>query len=163
MLLVGKQLLEEKIRLYKSQDGKCPLCGLDLDPEVSKNHLDHDHSLDGENAGRVRSLLCVFCNSLDGQILHKFKSSGLNTRGVDMSVWFERWLEYTYDDYSKNRIHPKFIQDKTKQVSKMNKDDIINEMVSINCDIPVKTVKSDLIKIYKKQLRKFHIGDKICK
>lgn len=54
--------LEDFDNLLKSQDYKCKLCGMStLDPsnERFRNlHVDHNHK-----TGRVRGLLCTFCNS----------------------------------------------------------------------------------------------------
>lgn len=56
---------EEFIGMYNNQNKKCKICSMDLELEYGrlKNtcHIDHDH-----NTGKVRSLLCLQCNSLLG-------------------------------------------------------------------------------------------------
>ena len=163
MLLIGKQLIEEKHRLYIVQNGICPLCKRNLNDDVVSNHLDHDHALVGDNSGRVRSLLCCYCNALEGQIKHKFNSSGLNSRGVDIQEWIHSLSEYYSADITKNRIHPAYIGDKTKWFSRLNKDEMIDELNKINADVPVKSNKSNLVDLYRKALRKFHSPKKVKK
>jgi Recombination endonuclease VII len=50
---------EDKVRKYQDQRGLCGLCGLPLDPEISKAHVDHNHV-----TGEVRKLLHKQCNSI---------------------------------------------------------------------------------------------------
>lgn len=52
---------EDFNNLYESQGGKCAICGKPLDMiSANKNnaaHIDHDHE-----TGKVRGILCRFCN-----------------------------------------------------------------------------------------------------
>lgn len=152
--LNGNTLKDVKFRMFKEQNGKCKLCGRDLDSNVLKNHLDHDHALDGPNAGRVRSLLCCLCNAAEGKIKHKFISSGLAGRGVDYIEWLESLTEYLKQDYSSHDFHPNYITDKIKQFKRLNLPEMRIEMNALNYEFDDKDTKSELIKKYSKQLRK---------
>ena len=94
MLLSGKLYKEEKEKLYKAQNGLCPCCKRPLDEDIQKNHLDHDHALEGDNAGKVRGLLCNLCNAAEGQMKHKFNRSGLKGQDIDYLEWLENLLVY---------------------------------------------------------------------
>lgn len=153
MLLVGKQFDQEKERLYHSQNGICPLCGRELNPDISSNPLDHDHALVGPNAGRVRALLCSYCNVLEGEIKHKFMSSGLVSKDVDHLAWFKSLVSYYETDISQNRIHPRFVPDKTKWFSRLNKPEMLVELDAVNATYSDKATKAQLVKIYRKALR----------
>jgi hypothetical protein len=158
MLLVGKKFIEEKHRLYKEQNGVCCICGNELNPDVTSNHLDHDHSLEGPNAGKVRGLLCCLCNGLDGQLLHKFNSSGLVAKGADLNTWVTNWLSYQFRDLSNANIHPVYVNDKAKAFKYLNKPEMIAELESINAVIPAKATKAQLCSLYKKALRNYLKG-----
>ena len=153
MLLTPKTFNDEKVRLYHEQQGLCKLCRRELNPDITSNHLDHDHELHGENAGRVRGLLCNFCNSLEGQIKHKFNSSGLRTRGIELSEWLQELCHYYAMDITGNSIHPKFIPDKVKWFKRLNKDEMIQEMEQRQFSYDSNMTKDALINSYKKQLR----------
>lgn len=153
ILLIGKQFNSEKERLYKLQNGKCPLCKRDLNEDTSSNHLDHDHELRGPNAGKIRALLCVYCNVLEGQIKHKFNSSGLKSENVDISEWLESLANYYRQDISSNNVHPKFVNDLSKLFSRLNlseMDELANEY---NIKFEDKTTKAKRLPIFKKQLK----------
>ena len=45
--------------LLADQDGKCAMCGLHIDDNLVRFHVDHDHDHD---TGVVRGLLCGPCN-----------------------------------------------------------------------------------------------------
>lgn len=154
-LLIGKQLNEEKNRLYILQNGICPLCGRELNDDVFSNHLDHDHSLFGENAGKCRSLLCGFCNVLEGQLKHKFNSSGLKSRGVDMNDWIKSLAKYYDTDITQNPIHPKFVGDLTKHFSKLTIPEMDELASKYGVEFPEKAIKAKKVGIFKKALRKF--------
>ncbi len=151
--LTAKTLNEEKQRLFKLQSGKCLLCKNDLDSNVLKNHLDHDHALDGKNAGRVRGLLCIRCNPLEGLIKHKFERSGLKDK-VDYIQWLETLLTYLKNDYSESCYHPQYIIDSAKRFSRLSLEDMREEMKNENFDFELSDKKADLVKKYKKQFRK---------
>lgn len=152
--LNSKTVKDVKIRLFQEQNGKCKLCGRDLDSEIQKNHLDHDHALDGPGAGRVRSLLCCLCNGTEGRMKHRFYRSGLAGRGVDYIEWLESLVEYLKQDYSANDFHPNYIPDKIKQFSRLNLSEMKVEMQSLNYEFGDTDTKSEIIKKYTKQLRK---------
>ncbi|EQA7786746.1 endonuclease domain-containing protein [Acinetobacter baumannii] len=160
MLLIGKKFEEEKIRLYHSQKGICPLCKRKLDDNIKSNHLDHDHSLEGPNAGKVRALLCGYCNNLEGQIKHKFNSSGLKTKGVDISDWLENLVAYYRMDLSDHNIHPQYINDMTKLFSNMDIPSMDNIASKFNIEFPPKTTKAKRVPIFKKGLKLFFKGEK---
>lgn len=155
MLLTPKHLKLEKIERFNQQQGKCKLCNRDLDPDIQRNHLDHDHSLEGPEAGKVRGLLCSFCNVLEGQIKHKFNSSGLNSRNVCIKSWFANYIDYLNQDISKNNLHPQYVPDKVKKFSRMNKDEMLEELAAIGVVIEDKATKQNLVELYRKELRKY--------
>lgn len=151
--LTAKTLNDEKQRLFKEQHGKCLLCKNDLDPDFKKNHLDHDHALSGDNAGRVRGLLCIRCNPLEGLIKHKFERSGLRDR-VDYIEWLESLLTYLKNDYSESCYHPQYIIDSSKKFSRLSLDEMREEMKSEKFTYELSDKKADLVKKYKAQFRK---------
>lgn len=153
MLLTGKLYQQEKQKFYDAQNGICPVCGRPLNEDVQSNHLDHDHELSGPKAGKVRGLLCNLCNAAEGQMKHKFSRSGLKGRDVDYLEWLENLLEYLKTDYSVNNIHPNFVGDKSKEFSRLNKEEMITEMANHGFTYADGT-RADLIKQFKKQLRK---------
>ena len=56
--------LEERIRLFALQAGKCGICEKDLVGPVDKQtNVDHDHA-----TGKVRGLLCMNCNTGIGNL-----------------------------------------------------------------------------------------------
>lgn len=152
--LNGNTLKDTKIRMFHEQYGKCKLCGRELDNNILKNHLDHDHALEGSGAGRVRSLLCCLCNAAEGKIKHKFTSSGLAGRGVDYIEWLESLVVYLKTDYSGNDFHPNYITDKIKQFKRLNLPEMKEQMISLNYKFDEKDTKAELIKKYSKQFRK---------
>ena len=154
MLLTGKLYKEEKEKLYQAQNGLCPCCKRPLDEDIQKNHLDHDHALEGDNAGKVRGLLCNLCNAAEGQMKHKFNRSGLKGREVDYLEWRESLLTYLKNDYTKNNIHPNFIGDKSKEFSRLGKPEMIAEMNAYGFTYSEDDSKPKLVASFKKQLRK---------
>lgn len=159
MFLTPKFLKLEKIERYQAQGGKCVLCCRELDKDIQKNHLDHDHALEGPEAGKVRGLLCSFCNALEGQIKHKFNSSGLNSRDVCIKEWLISLADYYKQDISNNNIHPQYVPDKVKKFSYLNKDEMLEELALINV-IPKeeKITKKGLVELYRKELRNYLKG-----
>lgn len=154
MLLIGKLYKEEKQRLFDLQDGICPMCKRPLNPDVQQNHLDHDHELNGDNAGKVRGLLCGLCNAAEGQMKHKFNRSGLKGQDVDYLLWIENMLAYLRSDYKNNNIHPQYITDMVKRFSYLSKPEMIDEMKKMNFSFNENDTKTHLIASYKKQFRK---------
>lgn len=154
MLLTSKLYKEEKQRLFDAQHGICPICKRELDSDVQSNHLDHDHELNGPKAGKVRGLLCNLCNAAEGQMKHKFNRSGLKGQNVDYLEWMESLLAYLKNDYTENNIHPNFIGDKSKEFSRLGKDEQIAEMLSRGFSYNENDTKTELVKKFKSQLRK---------
>ncbi|AIZ01862.1 recombination endonuclease VII [Escherichia phage vb_EcoM-VR5] len=154
MLLTGKLYKEEKQKLYDAQDGKCLICKRELNPDVQSNHLDHDHELNGPKAGKVRGLLCNLCNAAEGQMKHKFNRSGLKGQNVDYLEWLENLLVYLKTDYTENNIHPNFVPDKTKEFSRLGKEEMIAEMLSHGMTYNESDTKKQMVDSFKKQLRK---------
>ena len=52
----GPQIIEERKRLLKEQDGRCAICGT-RNPGAYGWSTDHDHA-----TGKTRGLLCNWCN-----------------------------------------------------------------------------------------------------
>lgn len=153
MQLTAKTLNDEKLRRFNLQKGKCLLCKNDLDPDYKKNHLDHDHALEGKNAGKCRGLLCIRCNPLEGLIKHKFERSGLKDK-VDYIQWLETLLTYLKDDYSDSCYHPQYIVDSAKKFSRLSLEDMRKQMKAENFSFELSDKKSDLVKKYRSQFRK---------
>ncbi|QPI17822.1 recombination endonuclease VII [Pectobacterium phage POP12] len=141
-----------KQKLYNEQNGLCKLCKRPLEGDVSKHHLDHDHELCGDGAGRVRGLLCVLCNSVDGIIKHKFNRSGLASKNVDYAQYLRDLADYVSNDYTDNPIHDKFIPDKTKWFNRQTKYDMIAEMQNQGFSYLESDDRKTLGKKYRKQL-----------
>ena len=160
ILLIGKLYVAEKERLYQEQNGLCPICGRELNEDIASNHLDHDHTLEGPNAGKVRALLCNYCNSLEGQIKHKFDTSGLKTKGVDIADWLETLAEYYRKDLSEHNIHPQFVNDLSKLFSRLDVQGMDDMAAKYNVEFPPKTTKVKRVPIFKKGLKVFLKGVK---
>lgn len=153
MLLIGKLYKEEKQKLFDLQNGTCPICGRELTGDVQQHHLDHDHALDGPQAGKVRGLLCNLCNGTEGIMKHKFNRSGLAGRGVDYIEWMQALLDYLKKDYSDNNIHPQLVKDKTKQFTRLSKDDMILEMTKLGYEVKSWETKELIAKSFQKQFK----------
>lgn len=67
--------------LYKSQGGKCAICEVDFSSFARRPHTDHDHS-----TGKVRNLLCSWCNHVVGVI----EDTELFERALQ---YVQRWKE----------------------------------------------------------------------
>lgn len=155
MLLIGKKFEEEKIRLFHLQNGVCPLCQRELSSDISSNHLDHDHTLHGPNAGKVRALLCGYCNALEGQLKHKFDSSGLRSKGVNISEYFMKLSAYYAKDLSEHNIHPAYVNDLTKHFSRLDIEGMDDLASTIGLEFPPKCTKAKRVPLFKKALRLF--------
>lgn len=160
ILLIGKLYIAEKERLYTEQHGLCPICGRELNDDIYSNHLDHDHVLIGPNAGKVRALLCSYCNSLEGQIKHKFDTSGLKTKDIDIADWLESLVKYYRKDVSSNNIHPQFVNDLSKLFSRLDIQGMDNMAAEYNVEFPPKTIKAKRVPLFKKGLKAFLKGVK---
>lgn len=154
MLLTAKTKDEYKKELYEKQGGICPLCKRELNSNIEKNHLDHDHALDGKNAGRCRSLLCLHCNPLEGEIMHAFYHSGLHTAGIDFEDWISRLVDYIKRDYSQNKLFPSYPNDKYKAFKRLTRPEMIAIMESENFEYDEKDTREVIAKKYKKQFVK---------
>ena len=155
ILLIGKLYGAEKERLYTEQNGLCPICGRELNDDIHSNHLDHDHGLQGPNAGKVRALLCSYCNSLEGQIKHKFDTSGLKSRDIEIADWLESLAKYYRKDISKHNIHPQFVNDLSKLFSRLDVQGMDDMAAEYNVEFPPKTTKAKRVPIFKKGLKAF--------
>ncbi|QLA10731.1 endonuclease [Shewanella phage Thanatos-2] len=154
MLLVGKKYQEEKQIRFVQQNGLCLLCGRPLNEDVQKNHLDHDHELEGNKAGKVRGLLCNLCNAYEGQVKHKFSRSGLKGAQVDYISWLKNLIDYLESDYSLSPIHPQYVNDMTKKFKAMTRPEMEEEFKRIGYEYKDGT-KAVLLSQYKKALKKF--------
>lgn len=154
MLLNSRTLKLDKVKRYKEQNGLCCICKRELNPDIQSNHLDHDHALEGENAGKVRGLLCNLCNSLEGQIKHKFERSGLKSKDVDMYQWMKDMVIYWEKDTSDSDLHPKYLPDLVKKFARLSKSEMEAVMKSKDFNIIGLNTKADLVKAYRKELRK---------
>lgn len=153
--LIQKDIEKQKKEFIDFQDGKCAVCNQELDKDLSKVHLDHDHDLEGVNAGKCRGALCMFCNRLEGELKKKFIHSGLDSRGVDQLEWLTSLVSYLNVDLSDRNIHPQFINDYVKSVCKQPKYVIIEELRKIGVNIPEKADKKELAKLFRKEFRKY--------
>ncbi|WJZ27950.1 endonuclease VII [Serratia phage 92A1] len=153
MLLIGKLYKEEKQKLFDLQNGICPICGRELTGDVQQHHLDHDHALDGPQAGKVRGLLCNLCNGTEGIMKHKFNRSGLASRDVDYVEWLEALLAYLKKDYSENNVHPQLVKDVTSRFSRQGKDDMIAEMKQRGFTVNSWETKTQIAKSFQKQFK----------
>lgn len=55
--------LEQRARMWASQDGRCAVCGVGIPLDDKKTHIDHCHE-----TGKIRGILCQGCNIALGQI-----------------------------------------------------------------------------------------------
>lgn len=154
MLLNTKSYKALKEELYQKQNGCCLLCKRPFEGPANEQHLDHDHALEGKNAGKVRGLLCCLCNGTEGIMKHKFNRSGLKGRGIDYVEWLEVLVDYLKQDYSSNDIHPQYVNDMAKMFARLDKSQMISEMVQRGFTYNESDTKDVLVKSFKKQLRK---------
>lgn len=153
-LKAGNTYYAAKKKMYDDQKGICLICKRPLDPDYRKSHLDHDHALVGNGAGKVRGLLCILCNGTEGRFRHKFISSGLENKGVNYLVWMESLLEYLKKDHSKNDFHPQFITDTIKAFKRLQLQEMRDRMDLKGYEYLMSDKKADLVKKYSKQFRK---------
>lgn len=154
MLLNSKSADELKQKLFEEQNKCCKLCGNEFEGPYNKQHLDHDHSLEGSNAGKIRGLLCPQCNMLEGMIKHKFVRSGLKGRSVDYIEWMRALIEYVDSDHSGNPIHSQYLGDMVKQFSRKSLSDMKSDMSARNFEYDQKDTKAVLVKKFRKQFKK---------
>ena len=154
MLLNSKSADELKQKLFEEQNKCCKLCGNEFGGPYNKQHLDHDHVLQGPNAGKIRGLLCGRCNLLEGIMKHKFIRSGLKAKDVDYIQWMRSLLEYVDSDHSKNPIHPNYVSDMTKNFSRKNLSEMKAELRERGFEFDEKDQKAVLVKKFRKQFKK---------
>lgn len=152
--LTAKSAKDLKTKLFTLQHGRCTLCGLMLHEDMSKNHLDHDHSLDGKNAGKVRGLLHGACNRADGRLKNKFIMSGVASMGVDYSTFLRNLADYVEADYSQNDFHPQYIPDMVKKFKKNTLSEMKSIMESCGYEFNDTDTKEELVKKYNSSFRK---------
>lgn len=153
MILTTKTIPETKQRLFLEQNGICPLCQRELDTHIEKNHLDHDHALDGAQAGRVRGLLCLYCNPLEGKILNEFNRSGLASRSVNYVRYLRQLADYLEADNSGNAIHPRLPTDLKARFKRLSKEQMIAELSARGIKHSALSPKADLIACYNKSIK----------
>jgi hypothetical protein len=92
-----------KKKLLKKQKNMCPICHRDLSLLKSRDVcLDHNHK-----NGRIRSVLCRGCNSLEGKYQRAFTRVGHKNQGVNYKAFLQGLIEYV--DYKETKyIHPKY-------------------------------------------------------
>ncbi|WP_205955063.1 endonuclease domain-containing protein [Pantoea stewartii] len=149
MILNAKQLIEHKQNLFVTQNGVCALTGIQLN-NFSSSHLDHDHILDGQEAGRCRGLLLPNANVLEGRIKHQFIKSGLKDK-IDYLDFLKRLVVYLETDYTNNPIHPKLIPDLVKRFSRLSLQQMKQQLTELSLDSDGS--KKELVKKYRTYLR----------
>ncbi|BEC01787.1 endonuclease domain-containing protein [Escherichia coli] len=144
-----KEINKYKQTLFTEQNKRCALTGLEI-TDVNKAHLDHDHVLDGSQAGRCRGLLLAQANVLEGRLKHQFLYSGL-AKHIDYIDFLKRLVKYLEKDNSNNLIHPQLVTDLSKRFSKMTikqmKENLLDDGIT-----PIGDKKS-LINLYKQNLK----------
>lgn len=151
MLLTAKSAKEYKQELFEKQGGICPLCQLPLFEDMSKNHLDHDHDLDGKGQGRVRGLLHSCCNRLEGSLTGDFKRFGVGALGADFVVWATNYVNYIKGDYTNNHLHPQYAVDKVKRFSRLTRAEMVAIMDAEGFDYCDADTREEITKKYMKQ------------
>lgn len=153
MILTTKETKAYKEKLFHKQNGICPLCQRELDTAIEKNHLDHDHALDGAQAGRVRGLLCLYCNPVEGKMLNEFKRSGLASRSVNYVRYLRQLADYLEADNSQNAIHQRLPTDLKARFKRLSKEQMISELSARGIKHSALSPKADLIACYNKAIK----------
>jgi hypothetical protein len=83
-----------------SQDHKCMLCSVDLTTPGITPCLDHDHT-----TGRIRGILCRWCNRAEGKINNLAKGA---KRNLTHMTWLRALLDYwtTHAYCPREEFHP---------------------------------------------------------
>ncbi|HVH93245.1 MAG TPA: endonuclease domain-containing protein [Candidatus Acidoferrum sp.] len=78
-------------KLLKEQDGKCPLCGKEIDLTIKgEGVIDHDH-----DSGRIRGLLHRSCNAAEGKIANAAARWGAKSSAYsDIITYLQRVVNY---------------------------------------------------------------------
>lgn len=73
------------------QDGKCPLCGLEIDMRIKgEGVIDHDH-----DTGEIRGVLHRSCNAAEGKISNAAARWGCKSSSyADIISYLERLVQY---------------------------------------------------------------------
>lgn len=94
-----KSLTKKDIAPYRDElmkkDNICPLCGNRI--RTGQAALDHDHT-----TGKVRGVLHLNCNGLEGRIMNWAKKSG-----VDPLKFLRNLISYVEQDFSHMPDHPR--------------------------------------------------------
>ncbi|WP_028863988.1 endonuclease domain-containing protein [Psychromonas aquimarina] len=149
--LKEKELNALRVELLTKQKNKCPICKRKHKTSDRTWHVDHAHQ--GEpHEHRVRAILCPACNTTSGAVWKKLIRAGLvKELGADGCIaWLSSLSAHFSRDYSDMPWHPNRIQDESKRFNKSTKA----EQLKMLADPPAKATKAELVKQYKKQLRK---------
>lgn len=121
--LKTKEIKSLREKILKEQNGRCKICGKNIQKQDSGTSLDHQHKTKKENigedgAGLIRGVLCRNCNILEGKI---WNNTG---RYIQPKLVQERieFLEALIEYYKKDNyplIHPNE-EPKKPHVSKRN-------------------------------------------
>ena len=95
--LEHKEIKELREQLLVEQNGICPLCGTLIAPEDAV--LDHDH-----DTTLIRGVLHNCCNSIEGNLKHKFKRGG-GGKYTDFTSYIKALAVYL-DAKQHDIIHP---------------------------------------------------------
>ncbi|MGL4521357.1 MAG: endonuclease domain-containing protein [Bacilli bacterium] len=145
---------ELKQRLYEDQGGKCPITGNALSLHVGDAHLDHDHALEGPNAGKVRGLLSRGANTFEGYVKKYFQRTGLQSEGVELSLVLRNLADYLEQDYSGNDFHPKYVPDMISKFKRLNLTDMRSLMTEKGYAFNDNDTRARLVVKYGKEFRK---------
>jgi len=143
MRLKTTQVRKLRQELLERQNHICPLCGTEILPEEAAMDHDHDH-------GNVRQVLHRSCNQAEGRIkswINRSRFSG------DHKVFLENLLNYLETDYSTNPEHPTHLTKKVKKFKAKNKIEQIQILKEMGIDIPEKSSKDQLTKLYRKTIQ----------
>ncbi len=152
--LFGKKIKEYKKQLFEEQNGLCKICKRPLN-SVGEAHLDHDHSVVGENAGRCRGLLCRACNVAEQRMKNRFIREGLKGK-VDYPTYLRSLADYYEQDFTKNPIHQNFPNDFIKHYKRLQLSEMKDYYNQYKFNLPDgKITKEILAKDFSKQFKKY--------
>ena len=89
--LARSGMLVFRRKLWKEQDGLCPLCGKEIDLRIKgEGVIDHDH-----DTGRVRGLLHRSCNAAEGKVANAAGRWGAkSTKYADIVPFLQNMVAY---------------------------------------------------------------------
>ncbi len=89
--LARTQLRAWTLQQLAQQDGKCPLCGNNIDASIPREAVvDHDHE-----TGEIRGVLHRSCNAAEGKVANAAGRWGAKSMSYDAIVpWLKNLLEY---------------------------------------------------------------------